>query len=73
MITGINELKTLTKHISCKCKCKFDGRKRNLDQWWNDVKCWCECKTHHVCEKHYIWNPATCSCQNGKYLVLWMI
>ena len=25
MITGINELKTLTKHISCKCKCRFDG------------------------------------------------
>ena len=24
MITGINELKTLTKQISCKCKCKFD-------------------------------------------------
>ena len=26
MITGINESKTLTKHISCKCKCKFDGK-----------------------------------------------
>ena len=26
MITRINESKTLTKHISCKCKCKFDGR-----------------------------------------------
>ena len=21
-----------------------------------------------VCEKDYIWNPATCSCGNGKYL-----
>ena len=20
-------------------------------------------------EKDYIWNPATCSCQNGKYLI----
>ena len=29
MITGINESKTLTKHISCECKCKFDGRKCN--------------------------------------------
>ena len=27
MITGINESKTLAKHISCECKCKFDGRK----------------------------------------------
>ena len=27
MITGINQSKTLTKNISCKHKCKFDGRK----------------------------------------------
>ena len=33
MITGINELKTLTKYISCECKCRFDGRKCNSDQW----------------------------------------
>ena len=44
MITGINESKTLTKHISCECKCKFDGRKCNSDQWWNNDKCRCECK-----------------------------
>ena len=29
MITGVNELETLTKHISCECKCRFDGRKWN--------------------------------------------
>ena len=29
---------------------------------------WCECKKHHICEKHYIWNPPTCSYKNGKYL-----
>ena len=22
----------------------------------------------HICEKDYIWNPATCSCKNSKYL-----
>ena len=27
MITAMNESKKLTKHISCRCKCKFDGRK----------------------------------------------
>ena len=27
MIIGIDESKTLTKHISCECKCRFDGRK----------------------------------------------
>ena len=21
-----------------------------------------------MCEEDYIWNPATCSCKNGKYL-----
>ena len=26
IITGINESKTLTKNISCECKCKFDGK-----------------------------------------------
>ena len=33
MITGINESKTLTKHISCGCKCNLDGTKCNSDQW----------------------------------------
>ena len=57
MITGINESET---H-------KFDGRKCNSKQWWNNDKCPCECKKH-ICEKNYIWNPATCTCKNGKYL-----
>ena len=35
MIIEINESKTLAKHISYKCKCKFHGRKYNSDQWWN--------------------------------------
>ena len=26
MITGINELKTLTKHMSCECKYRFDEK-----------------------------------------------
>ena len=33
MITGINESKTLTKHVSCECKCRFDGKKCTSDQW----------------------------------------
>ena len=39
VITEINESKTLTKHKSCKCKCKFDGRNCNSDQWCNNDKC----------------------------------
>ena len=68
MITETNESKTWTKHISCQCKCKFHGKGCSSDQWWNDNKCWCEWKKRHVCEKDYIWNPATCSCQSRNYL-----
>ena len=73
IITGIIELKPLTKQILCQCKYKFDARKCNSDQWWNNDKFCCKCKKRHISEKDYIWNPATCSCENGKYLVLWMI
>ena len=47
MITGINESKTLTKYISCECKCEFD-KKCNSNQWWNNDKCRCDCKKHHL-------------------------
>ena len=68
MPTRMNESKTLTTHISCKCKCKFDGSKCNSNQKLNNNKSRCECKKQHICEKNYIWNPATCSSKNGKYL-----
>ena len=68
MIIEKNELETLAMHISCECNCKFDGRKYNWDQWWNNDKCPCKCKNLHVCEKDYIWNPSTCSCKNRKNL-----
>ena len=45
IITGKNESRTLIKNISCECKCKSDVTKCNLNQWWNNDKCWCECKT----------------------------
>ena len=32
-------------------------------------RCRSECRRIHVCEKDYAWNPATCNCENGKYLV----
>ena len=66
MITEINELKALTKHISCECK--FYGGICNLNQWWNNDKFLCKCKKHFICQKYYIWNPVPCSCENEKYL-----
>ena len=41
MDTGINESKTLAKHISSECKCKFIGRKCNSHQKRNNGKCRC--------------------------------
>ena len=67
MIIGINKSKAFSKHISCKCKGRFDGKKFNSDQWWNNDKCQCECKQRYLYEKLYIWNPATCSYENGEY------
>ena len=39
----------------------------NSNQWWNNDKCRCECK-NNVFKKDFVWNPATCICENGKYL-----
>ena len=39
MIVGISESKTLTKHVSCECKCKFDSRKCDSNPKWNNHKC----------------------------------
>ena len=71
MITGINESKTLTKHILCECKCKFDGTKCNSNQWWSNDNCRCECKKRHVCEKD-VWNPSIYNWENGKNLAIIM-
>ena len=67
IITGINEPKTLTKHVWCECKCKFDGIKCKSNQWWNSDRCRCECKKIHVCEKDYIWNHVR-NCRNREKL-----
>ena len=39
MITGKNESKVLTNDISCEFKYKFDGKKCNSNQQWNNDKC----------------------------------
>ena len=56
MITGINELKTLIKHISFRCKCKFGSSKCNTNQNWHNDKCQFECKSpkEHACKKDYV-------------------
>ena len=48
--------------MSCKCKYKFDDRKCNSNQRYNNSG------ITSCVRKIWIWNPATCSCKNGKYL-----
>ena len=63
MITRINESKTLTNHMSFECKYKFVIQVKSRIMINGDaIK-----KKHYICEKYYIWNPATCSCKNGNY------
>ena len=53
-------------------ECNFDGCKCNSNENWKTNKCRCEWKNpeeHYACQKDYIWNPHTCSCENGKRLV----
>ena len=69
IITGINESKTLTKHILCECKCRFDGK--NVIQIIGEITInvdVSECKKINVYEKDNVSNPATCNCKNKKYL-----
>ena len=71
MIMGINGSKILTKHISCELKCKFDGKKFNSNQKWNNDKHLCECKNlkeHNAYEKDFIWNSNTFIFENGESL-----
>ena len=60
--------KTNHKHTSREWKCTFDGRKYTSNQKRNK-KCQCEFKNlrKNVCQKGYIWNPAKCAYENGKY------
>ena len=63
-------IKNFKKDISCKCNCKFDGKKCTLDQWWNNNKCGCDCKKH-IYKKEYTWNLAQikCRCEYKKYYI----
>ena len=59
------------KHPSCKCECKLDYIKCNLNQKWNNDKYWCVWKypkKDNTCAKDCIRNHDVCSCKNGKYI-----
>ena len=55
---NIHVFNMITKHISCECTCNVDSCKCNSNQKFNRTSC---------IRKNYIWNPATCSCENVEY------
>ena len=68
MIARINEVKTLLKHISCDCKCKFDSTTCNSNQKQNNDNCQYKCKKYCTCKKDYSWDTGTHICENSSYL-----
>ena len=67
MIKGIKESKTLTRLISCKCNCKFDGMKCNQINGGIMINVNISVK-NIIYVKNIVQNPNTCICENGKYL-----
>ena len=73
MTIWIKESKTLTRHISWKCECKFYSKNCNLNKKWNNNKLANVGVSEKIrknimsVKKDYIWNPATYSWENGKY------
>ena len=63
----INKAKTLVKHTSCDCNCKFNSKTCNSDQKWNNETSQCECKSYYTYKEDCNWNPSTCVCENSKY------
>ena len=41
MMTNKDEAKTMTKHVSYDCKCKFNSTTCNLNQKWKNKTCQC--------------------------------
>ena len=69
MITGINELKILKRHISSDFRYKFDCKKCNSKQKMKNGKCQWGCKEpvkRCVCKENCICNPSICASECDK-------
>ena len=68
MIASINESKTVTNDLHVNVN--VDLMEKNVIQINGEITINVDVsvKKIHACEKDYVWNPATCICENGKYL-----
>ena len=71
LLARINETRKVVWHETCKCVCRLTSTVCNDRQEWNEDKCRCECKedliNKLVCDKGYMLNPSTCSCECDRY------
>ena len=67
MITNKSDAKTMTKHISCDCKCKFNSTACNLNQKWNNKIYQCKYENYRNCKKDCSRNPGTYISENSNY------
>ena len=71
LLARINETRKIVWHETCKCVCRLTSAICNDRQGWNENKCRCECKEDLVsklaCDKRYMWNPSTYSCEYDRY------
>ena len=57
LLARINETRKIVWHETCKCVCRLTSAICNDRQ--------VNCKL--ACDKGYIWNPSTCSCECDRY------
>ena len=71
LLAIIIETRKIVWHETYKCVCRLTSAICNDRQEWNENKCRCECKedlvSKLVCDKWYMCNPRTCSCECDKY------
>ena len=53
MIENKNETKTMTKYVSCDCKCKFSSTASISNQKRNNKIFQYECKNYGTCKNDY--------------------
>ena len=71
VLARINETRKIVWHETWKCICRLTSAVCNDRQEWNENKCRCKCKedlvSKLVCDKGYMLNPGTCSCECDRY------
>ena len=71
LLARINETRKVVWHETCKCVCRLTSAVCNDRQECNKNKCRCKCEedliNKLVCDKGYMWNPSTCSCECDRY------